>query len=91
MKARIVPTVIAAAALTAGCAGYSMQVGTSGYDVGEFQQVYTIPATSLRPWAERSRTVPLPPPPEDGSSGTSTLPASRSALAPERAAPKSGS
>jgi hypothetical protein len=91
MSVRLVLTTVLAAAV-AGCAGYNLQVGTSGYDVSEFQQVYAIPATSLRPWAERSRTVaPLPPPPpEDGSSGSSTLPAAPSALPPERPAPKSG-
>ena len=39
-------------ALLVGCAGYGLQVGSSGF--GEFQQVYAIPASSLTPWAERS-------------------------------------
>ena len=75
-----------ACALVAGCAGYNLQLGTSGYDINEFQKVYSVPATSLQPWAERVTTLPLPPPPDDGSSGASTLPASRSALPAERPA-----
>ena len=70
-------------ALLVGCAGYGLQVGSSGF--GDFQQVYAIPATSLTPWAERSSPLPLPPPPVDGGPGSSTLPAARAALPPERA------
>ena len=70
-------------ALLVGCAGYGLQVGSSGF--GEFQQVYAIPASSLTPWAERSSPLPLPPPPVDGGPGSSTLPSARTALPPERA------
>ena len=90
MKLRLV--LMFATAIITGCAGYNLQVGTSGYNVGEFQQVYAVPATSLQPWTERTRALPLPSPPDDGSSGISTLPAARSALPPERpAAPKPSS
>ena len=78
---------VAAAVLgAAGCAGYNLQLGTSGYNIGEFNEVITVPATSLHPWTERNRALPVPPPPDDGSSGASTLPAARSALPPERPA-----
>lgn len=86
MKLGVVAILAASALVVAGCAGYNLQLGTSGYDVNEFQKVYSVPATSLQPWAERVETLPLPPPPDDGSSGASTLPASRSALPAERPA-----
>ena len=68
--------------LLGGCAGYNLQVGSSGF--GEFSQVYAVPASSLSPWAERTSPLPLPPPPIDGGPGSSTLPATRAALPPER-------
>jgi len=74
--------VVAAAIGVSGCAGYNLQVGTGGY--GEFTQVYSIPATSLTPWAARSSQSSLPPP-SDGGPGSSTLPAARSDLPPDRA------
>jgi len=76
--------IVVAGGLVSGCAGYNLRVGTSGYDINQFQQVYSVPATSLQPWADRIGTLPLPPPPDDGSSGASTLPVSRSALPSER-------
>jgi hypothetical protein len=71
-----------ALALLGGCAGYNLQIGSSGF--GEFSQVYSVPASSLTPWAERTSSLPLPPPPIDGGPGSSTLPATRAALPPER-------
>ena len=80
---------LGALALLAGCAGYNLQVGSSGF--GEFSQVYAVPASSLSPWAERTSPLSLPPPPVDGGPGTSTLPAARTALPPERPAAPSSS
>jgi len=74
--------------LLGGCAGYNLQVGSSGF--GEFSQVYAVPASSLTPWAERTSPLALPPPPVDGGPGSSTLPPTRTAMPPERpAAPNS--
>jgi hypothetical protein len=77
--------VLGAGALLLGCEGYNVQLGTTASNLSGFHQIYEMPATSLRPWAERSTPVPAPPP-GDGSSGVSTLPAARSALPPESAA-----
>lgn len=73
---------LAAALLLAGCEGYNLQLGTTASNLSGFHVVYEMPATSLRPWAERPAAAP--PPPGDGSSGLSTLPASEAALPPER-------
>jgi hypothetical protein len=70
----------------AGCEGYNLQLGTSASNLANFHVVYEMPATSLRPWSERSAPVAIPPP-EDDSSGVSTLPPSSAALPPERPAP----
>jgi len=72
----------------AGCAGYNLQLGTSASTSRSagFFEVYQIPATSLSPWTERNSPLALPAPGQDGASGASTLPASRDALPPERAA-----
>jgi hypothetical protein len=75
--------------LLGGCAGYNLDVGTSGNSAGDFQSAYTVPATSLRPWAERQSEPSLPPPPDGGPSGVSTLPATRNALPPNRPQPAS--
>jgi hypothetical protein len=72
--------VLAALGVT-GCAGYNLQVGTGGF--GEFTQVYSIPATTLTPWGARG-SQPALPPPSDGGAGSSTLPAARSDLPPDR-------
>ena len=82
-------SVFGALALLGGCAGYNLQVGSSGF--GDFSQFYAVPATSLTPWAERTSSLPLPPPPIDGGPGSSTLPASRAALPPERPSAPSSS
>jgi hypothetical protein len=73
---------LAAALLLAGCEGYNVQLGTTASNLSGFHVVYEMPATSLRPWAERPAAAP--PPPDDGSSGFSTLPGSEAALPPER-------
>ena len=65
-----------------GCEGYNVQFGTTASNLAGFHQIYEMPATSLRPWSERSTAVPVPPP-GDGTSGVSTLPAGRAALPPE--------
>jgi hypothetical protein len=80
--------ILMTAALLGGCAGYNLDVGTSGNNVDEFQSVYTVPASSLRPWAERQSEPALQPPPDGGASGTSTLPPARGDLAPDRPQPK---
>jgi multidrug efflux pump subunit AcrA (membrane-fusion protein) len=69
-----------------GCAGYGLQVGTSDGDLAGFQSLYSVPATSIAPWAERVRAPALPPPPTGGPSGVSTLPAARASLPPDRPA-----
>lgn len=74
--------VLLAAIVVAGCAGYDLQLGTGGF--GEFTQLYAVPASSLAPWAGRNSQLPLPPPPSDGGPGSSTLPAARSDLPPDR-------
>ena len=74
--------VLGAVALLPGCEGYNVQFGTTASNLAGFHQIYEMPATSLRPWSERSSPVPVPPP-GDGSSGVSTLPAARAALPPE--------
>jgi hypothetical protein len=74
---------LVAALLLAGCEGYNLQLGTTASNLSGFHVVYEMPATSLRPWAERPAAT-VPPPPGDGSSGVSTLPASDAALPPER-------
>ena len=82
LRARMRRALMALAALgISGCAGYNLQVGTGGF--GEFTQVYSIPATSLAPWSARSSQGSLPPP-SDGGPGSSTLPAARSDLPPDR-------
>jgi hypothetical protein len=72
----------AALALLAGCEGYNVQLGTTASNLAGFHVVYEMPATSLRPWSERSSPVPIAAPP-DGSSGASALPATDAALPPE--------
>lgn len=72
--------------LIAGCAGYNLSLGTSA-DGAAFYQVFEVPATSLRPWTERNRPVNVPPPPDGGPSGVTTLPAgsgSAAAMPPEK-------
>ncbi|HTN49096.1 MAG TPA: hypothetical protein VMK32_06675 [Burkholderiaceae bacterium] len=76
---------VVAAVVGCGCAGYTLQVGTGGF--GEFTEVFSVPATSLSPWAGRTAQLPLPPPPTDGGAGNSTLPANRSDLPPDRTPP----
>ena len=74
--------VISAGALLLGCEGYNVQIGTTASNLAGFHQIYEMPATSLRPWSERSTPLPVPPP-GDGTSGVSTLPAARAALPPD--------
>ena len=65
------------AGLGAGCSGVNLSIGT-GADAsspGGFYQLFEVPATSVRPWTERTQPIPLAPPPESGASGVSTLPA----------------
>ena len=76
-----------AAVVLGGCAGYNLEVGTSDSNLAGFYQVYEMPASSLQPWSERRAPLALPPPPADGSSGASTLPANTQALPPERPQP----
>lgn len=73
---------LGAGALLLGCEGYNVQLGTTASNLAGFHQIYEMPATSLRPWSERSAPLSVPPP-DDGSSGVSTLPAARGALPPE--------
>jgi hypothetical protein len=85
MRIAVLGLAVVSAAALAGCAGYNVDVGTGGADTAGFQNLYRIPATSIDPWAERVREPSLPPPPQQGApSGVSTLPASGSALPPER-------
>ena len=72
-----------------GCEGYNVQFGTTASNLAGFHQIYEMPATSLRPWSERSTAMPVPPP-GDGTSGVSTLPAARTALPPESPANAAG-
>ncbi len=74
--------VLGAGALLVGCEGYNVQLGTTASNLAGFHQIYEMPATSLRPWSERSTPLPVPPP-GDGTSGVSTLPAARTALPPD--------
>jgi hypothetical protein len=73
---------LGAGSLLLGCEGYNVQFGTTASNLAGFHQIYEMPATSLRPWSERSTPLSVPPP-DDGSSGVSTLPAARGALPPE--------
>ncbi len=59
-----------------GCEGYTVSFGTTVDQTpgGAFYQIFEVPATSLRPWSERSR-VAIAPPPDGEASGASTLPA----------------
>jgi hypothetical protein len=79
--------IVMAVALLGACAGYNLVVGTSDSDLAGFHQVYEMPASSLKPWSERRSPLALPPPPVDGSSGASTLPANTQALPTERPQP----
>jgi hypothetical protein len=79
--------IVTAVVLLGSCAGYNLEVGTSDSSLAGFYQVYEMPASSLQPWSERRSPLALPPPPADGSSGASTLPANTQALPPERAQP----
>lgn len=70
-----------------GCEGYNVSVGTTvdQNPGGAFYTIFQVPATSLRPWSERS-TVAIAPPPEGEASGATTLPAgpgSAGAMPPE--------
>jgi hypothetical protein len=73
---------LGALTLLLGCEGYNVQFGTTASNLAGFHQIYEMPATSLRPWSERSTPVSVPPS-GDGSSGVSTLPAARASLPPE--------
>jgi hypothetical protein len=81
--------VLGAGTLLYGCEGYNVQLGTSASNLSGFHQIYEMPATSLRPWTERTAPMPVPAP-GDGSSGVSTLPAARGALPPESPAGPAG-
>ena len=75
--------------LLSACAGYNLEVGTTDSNLAGFHQVYEMPASSLQPWSDRRSPLALPPPPADGSSGASTLPADTQSLPPERPAKQS--
>jgi len=82
MRALFRTTMVLGAGLLSGCEGYNVQLGTTASNLAGFHQIYEMPATSLRPWSERSAPVPVPAP-GDGSSGVSTLPTARAALPPD--------
>ena len=68
---------VCVAALGAGCSGVNLSIGT-GADASSpagFYQLFEVPATSVRPWTERTQPIPLAPPPDNGASTASTLPA----------------
>lgn len=77
--------VLLAVALLGACAGYNIQFGTTASNLSNFHVVYEMPASSLVPWTERNTPIDVAPPPGDDS-GVSTLPATGSALPPERPA-----
>lgn len=89
MRTLIRTTMVLGTGLLIGCEGYNVQLGTTASNLSGFHQIYEMPATSLRPWSERSTPVPVPPP-GDGSSGVSTLPAARGALPPDGPASTAG-
>jgi len=76
LRMRIAAIAVAAAVGLAGCEGYSVSFGTTVDQSGggAFYQVFEVPATSVRPITERTRLA-VPPPPDGGASGASTLPA----------------